>query len=257
MRWIKHMTASRQDEKVARLMSEYGPYGYGLWWMVLEVVAARIEGNSHPAVTYPVSTWSHLLSLRGSHVRQAIAKLAVTHLVTAEWSGNELTVTIPNLLKYRDEYSKKSRHSPDDVRRKEQIQKQSTEADTHTEITTPKPPTPRAKRAPGELNPQQSMWFSEFWSAYWRRIGRGAAEDKFAAKVKTKEQFDRVMQAIALQAPWMAQRDSDKRPYPATWLNQKRWEDDPDVQQTLDQRTRDELSRNQILIAGLERRGFN
>lgn len=72
-------------------------------------------------------------------------------------------------------------------------------------------------------------WFAAFWAAYWRRIGRGAAEKSFAAAVKSRQDFERVMQAIALQAPWMIQRDSDKRPYPATWLNQKRWEDDADV----------------------------
>jgi hypothetical protein len=106
------------------------------------------------------------------------------------------------------------------------------------------------------LSAEQSVWFSEFWSAYWRRIGRGAAETSFARSVTTRQGFDRVMSAIALQAPWMVQRDSDKRPYPATWLNQKRWEDDPDVSQVVDGKTRNEISRGQILIAGLERRGF-
>ena len=79
------------------------------------------------------------------------------------------------------------------------------------------------------LTSEQSAWFGQFWAVYWRRIGKGAAEKSFAGSVKTSEQFARVMQALALQTPWMELRDSDKRPYPATWLNQKRWEDDADV----------------------------
>ena len=113
------------------------------------------------------------------------------------------------------------------------------------------------KRKTSLLSAAQEVWFSEFWAAYWRRMGRGAAEKSFAAAVKTREEFERVMRAVALQAPWMQQRDSDKRPYPATWLNQKRWEDDADVQQSMDGKTRDEISRQQVLIAGLERRGFS
>ncbi len=79
------------------------------------------------------------------------------------------------------------------------------------------------------LTSEQSAWFGEFWAAYWRRIGRGAAEKSFAVMVTTSEQFERVMQAVEMQTPAMSQRDSDKRPYPATWLNQKRWLDDADT----------------------------
>ena len=133
MRWIKHMTATPQDEKIARLIADHGHAGYGLWWLVVEAVAARLEGEGHPSVTYPVTKWSHLLSLRGSHVRQALLKLEVTHLVTVEWVGSEIRVTIPNLLKYRDEYSRKSGVAPDSVRSKKQKQKQNTEAEAETE----------------------------------------------------------------------------------------------------------------------------
>ncbi len=104
------------------------------------------------------------------------------------------------------------------------------------------------------LSAVQEIWFAEFWSAYWRRIGRGAAETSFARSVPDERAFRRVMQAIALQAPWMAQRDSDKRPYPATWLNQKRWEDDADIQQSVDQKTRDEFSRGQVVTALIARK---
>ncbi len=107
---------------------------------------------------------------------------------------------------------------------------------------------------PPDLRSMQAEWFNAFWRGYWRRVGRGAAEKSFALAVKSPAQFERVMQAIELQSPWMMARDSDKRPYPATWLNQKRWEDDADIQQAVDSRTRDEVSRQQILLMGLEKR---
>lgn len=123
------MTATWQDEKVSRLVAEHGLAGYGLWWRVAEIVASRVEGNSAPSVTYPISTWSHLLVTRGSLVISALSKLAVTHLVTMERHGSDITVTIPNLLKYRDEYSRKSGHTPESVGSKKQIQNTDTEAE--------------------------------------------------------------------------------------------------------------------------------
>lgn len=118
------MTASHDDEKLADLITRYGHAGYGVWWLVVEIVAARVESDGKAEVTYPVSKWSHLLSVRGSLVRHCLSKLEVTHLVTVEWTDSDITVRIPNLLKYRDEYSRKSGHTPDIVRTKEQIQKQ-------------------------------------------------------------------------------------------------------------------------------------
>jgi hypothetical protein len=163
MRWVKHLTATRQDEKISRLIAAHGLAGYGLWWAVVEIVAAHVEKSRKPSVTYPVSTWSHLLSLRGSHVRQAILKLEVTGLVTAEWAGTDLTVTIPNLLKYRDEYSKKSGHSPDNVGTL--IQKQNTEAETEKEkqkilplVVPPEEP----------MRPEFDEQFQEFKREYLR-----------------------------------------------------------------------------------------
>lgn len=170
MRWVKHMTATRRDEKIADLISRYGMAGYGTWWAVVEVVAERVEKNSHPSVTYPVTTWSHLLSLRGSHVRQGIEKLVVTHLVTATWEGDDLTVTIPNLLKYRDEFSRKSGVTPDTVRskRQKQIQRQNTEAETDAPAVEPEQPV--VEKPPAEL--VQDLMQDSYAAGFTAAIGR-------------------------------------------------------------------------------------
>jgi hypothetical protein len=126
MKWIKHMTETVDDEKIARLVSPGGIEGlarYGLYWRVNEIIARQM-GNSdnNCSVCYPVSTWSRLLFTRGSLVFSALSRLAVTgerpgsdSLVTVEREGDEIRVTNRNLLKYRDEYSKKSRQPQENV----------------------------------------------------------------------------------------------------------------------------------------------
>lgn len=119
MKWFKHMTRSWNDEGLAKLVGPGGMEGlarYGLWWRVLEIIGEQMAaGSSKCSVTYPVARWSLLLSLRGSLVFSTLSTLPVTGGVSVTRDGDDVTVTIPNLLKYRDEYTKKSGHSPEDV----------------------------------------------------------------------------------------------------------------------------------------------
>jgi hypothetical protein len=114
VKWFRHMAATWEDEKIARLVSAGGKDGlalYGAYWRVLEIVASQMRpGTSQCSVRYGVTRWSVLLSVRGSHLSHYLGHLSKSGLVTTEWIGTDIRVTVPNLLKYRDEYSSKSRH---------------------------------------------------------------------------------------------------------------------------------------------------
>ncbi len=135
MRWIKHMTATTQDERIASYLDDCGPAhrheGYGFFWLLLEVVAAQIEtGSEKCSATYALPTWSRLLYCHHHTVGKYLGKLEVAGLVTAKKAAGKVEVIIPNLLKYRDEYSRKSGVDPESVRSKKQIQNTDTEAET-------------------------------------------------------------------------------------------------------------------------------
>lgn len=121
MRWFKHVSASRDDEKIAKLISEHGMEAYGRWWAVLEAIARGMDRDSDKcSVTYPIHKWAEILATRGSNVERQLRELPATIVR----DGRDITATIPNLLKYRDDYSKKSVHTPYSVRTKSQSQKQ-------------------------------------------------------------------------------------------------------------------------------------
>jgi hypothetical protein len=134
LRWIKHLTATRRDEKVAQLISQFGYRPYGVWWAILETVAENFDGKN-PSLQYPLNTWANLLSIRGSLLLSVVFQIEVTGLLRATRTGNDLTLTIPNLLKYRDEYSRKSGQDRENVGSKKQIHI----TDTHTDTDTHKP----------------------------------------------------------------------------------------------------------------------
>lgn len=69
--------------------------------------------------------------------------------------------------------------------------------------------------------------FDRFWAAYPRKCGKGAAERSFERIRPDAALLDRMLRAIETQR----QSDTWLRGYipnPATWLNQRRWEDEPD-----------------------------
>lgn len=71
--------------------------------------------------------------------------------------------------------------------------------------------------------------FSAFWNAYPRKVGKGAAQKAFS---KVGVPLDTLLTALEQQKrsdQW--NRDGGQYiPYPATWLNQRRWEDEPPAQ---------------------------
>lgn len=69
--------------------------------------------------------------------------------------------------------------------------------------------------------------FDEFWSAYPKKVGKGAAE-KAWKKAKVNGHKAQVMAALdAQKSSEQWQRDGGQYiPNPSTWLNQRRWEDE-------------------------------
>lgn len=222
MRWLKHMTSTRNDEKVAALIAQAGPAGYGLWWMVLETVAASMENGSEKcSLKYPVAKWAAALQCLPQNVSRQLAVMGAVGLLSVSSDGAVIEVTVPNLLKYRDEYSRKSGQTPASVRSKIQIQIQSTDTETDN---TPKPPRAKNPIAPFRSQAQADA-FAVFWDAYWLKTAKKAAQKAYAKHVTGTKAHRTVLDALEAQRAEMLRRDPDKRPYAATWLNGGRWED--------------------------------
>lgn len=67
--------------------------------------------------------------------------------------------------------------------------------------------------------------FDLFWSVYPRHIGKGQARRAWFAAVKLAEP-DVIIEAAKLFAQAMESKEMRYIPYPSTWLNGERWEDD-------------------------------
>lgn len=70
--------------------------------------------------------------------------------------------------------------------------------------------------------------FVRFYTIYPRRIGKKAAEKAWAKAIKDGAEPELVIQAAQRYAASRVGQDPKYTPHPATWLNQGRWEDEPE-----------------------------
>ena len=136
MRWFKHMTASSQDEKLSRLKDACGLEGYGFWWSVVEIVAAGVDEKQKTSVTYSFKKWCNLIGIRSQTFRKLSALCAVFDLFAISFDGDYVTIDIPNILKFKDEYTRKSGQAPDKLRTNSGAkQRQNTDTETEKDHT--------------------------------------------------------------------------------------------------------------------------
>lgn len=103
------------------------------------------------------------------------------------------------------------------------------ECDAKMEPPTPNAePSPLNSPSPNRRGDDYDKSFLAFWQAYPRRVGKGAAWKAWKNAGGNRPPLESLLNALALQRAspdW--NRDGGKFiPHPATWLNQRRWEDE-------------------------------
>jgi hypothetical protein len=135
MRWFKHLSGSHQDEDMAEIISRLGPEGYGVWWIILEVIALQMDSSEKYSARYSAKKWGSFCGFSAKKFQKVAENLAEISSISVNVLGDFLEIECPNLLKYRDEYSKKSGQTPDKLRSKIEIQKQKQKQSIEEPIT--------------------------------------------------------------------------------------------------------------------------
>lgn len=99
------------------------------------------------------------------------------------------------------------------------------EADTGVTATRTQKKTHMNKTQRTTSSSMADASFDEFWSAYPRRVGKGQARKAWASAMK-KTDASTIIAGAARFASSSASSDLKFVPYPATWLNGERWDDE-------------------------------
>lgn len=78
-----------------------------------------------------------------------------------------------------------------------------------------------------QFSPSEIENFLTFYKAFWLHKGRKDAEQAYIKLAPSPELHSAIMEAVRLQTPEMLRKAPEYRPYPATWLRARRWEDAP------------------------------
>lgn len=166
MRWFKHLSASQDDEIMSELIDEFGPAGYGIWWIILEKLALACDETDATQARYSARRWAGFAGTSAQFFRK-ITRFLDEKIPNfcVEDDGRYIKIDCPNILKYRDEYTQKKQRkektnsgqspdtdsgaTPENVLR-EQRQTQSTETEgeqsTEKERASPSSAQPSQKK---------------------------------------------------------------------------------------------------------------
>lgn len=116
MRWIKHVTNSIDDPKLARVRAEFGNEGYALYWIIVEVIARHFTKKTpYESITFPRKIWQNYCGISPKKLRNFVEFAQNEGLLWARYDGDKVTIGVPNLLKYGDDYVKKGLREVDCV----------------------------------------------------------------------------------------------------------------------------------------------
>lgn len=112
-----------------------------------------------------------------------------------------------------------------------------------TSINTPQIPSPNG-------GPITKIMFDDFWRIYPKKIDKGKALSKWITicgkSVKEKPTWKEIKRALLVQIKSERWRNPQYIPHPTTWLNQRRWLDDPGQMKSPIEKVQERLENGRI-----------
>lgn len=97
--------------------------------------------------------------------------------------------------------------------------------------------------------------FDSFWQAYPRKVGKGAARKAWAKVDISNGQLGMILAAVERQKTCEQWQEARYIPHPATWLNQQRWEDEPDPPSSVKKYDKEGYDEDGFDVNGVSRYG--
>jgi hypothetical protein len=131
MKWFRHQADTSDDEFINALESEFDYMGYAVWHKICESIAKIMDSTDRCYAEYSIEKWLGITRIkRASKLieflefcqkfrRNSGENTEIIQELFYENNGKILKISVPKLLKYKDEYAKKSgqstRSNPDNV----------------------------------------------------------------------------------------------------------------------------------------------
>lgn len=121
MKYFIHLSVWRNSKEMAFILDRGGIEAYGAIQIICEVISEQM-GMDGPVcqATLSLRRWARILDISPSKFQKLLSIFSESELcsiIQSQDDNKSVTIQIPKLWELRDEYSRKSRHSRDSVRR--------------------------------------------------------------------------------------------------------------------------------------------
>ncbi|MEZ7195421.1 hypothetical protein [Pseudodesulfovibrio karagichevae] len=106
MKWFKHMSDAHRDPKLIALVEEFGIEGYGMWWIICEVVADQYKANGVPELETSAGGWRKLTGIYPKKFKKVLTFLEKARLLSATFSEKGIKVCLPKMQEFKDNHTR-------------------------------------------------------------------------------------------------------------------------------------------------------
>jgi len=177
VKWFKHQSTARNDERIARLEDKCGLEGYGFYFKMLEIVAEGVDASDRCEVTYSISRWGRQTNISTKKFLFLAQCCHDVGLMIAQRCNDDMIVKIPNLLKYRDNHTANLQATSKQEKDTYKEEKERNKDKDNDRVTKP-PPEEEKKRA---AKKEYSHEFNNAFAIYPKRQGDNPKEKAFSA----------------------------------------------------------------------------
>lgn len=163
-----------------------------------------------------------------------VGKLATKLVLAGLWEATDDGYQIHDFLEWNPSRIQVESYRKADRERKkipDGIQTTSSRASAGVRTSTSNSSSFSASERSSEESARETNGFEQFWAIYPRKVGKDGARKAFEKRHFDADSLKSVLNAVSEQArshQW--QREGGQFiPHPATWLNQGRWQDEPEI----------------------------
>lgn len=252
MHWFKHDADASQDAKLQNVLLDYGLEGYGLYWYCLELIVGKIDVDN---ITFELEHDARIIARNTGSTAQKVEEMmryfVAQGLFEASAGGNVTCMKLAKRLDKSMTSNAKMRELIDKIRGKNHDAVMISHDDSminHDGVMQDKIRIDKKREntlvdsieSPVEKKPDfLSELFEKFWEHYKTKQGKQKAMAKFKLFLKGKSEGQSRFWMNLMLAYYMDCRDRQVVGYDAlhaaTYIHNKRWEDNPSFMQTFKQ----------------------
>jgi hypothetical protein len=217
--WFSHDADASSDEKIVYLESTFGHTGYAVYFKFLECMT-RAEDFKLKWDDIKKAIYASKFGISVTEIDRIVSECCRQEVKALKLEDGY--IFSPGLIKRFEPLLAKREYN----RQKYHEQKQEVSISvTEKPISVTKKTHSIVKDSIDNIYPPN---FEKFWKIYPKKTGKGAALKAYQSIKQPKPDLKTILQSVDDHKKLDQWQTTQFIPNPATWINQRRWEDEPE-----------------------------